>query len=82
MGTKTFMVFWLLKGLSIQSNFWLQEQILLLDYKVTGPLFQFMPYNCKDLDLSKVEAKHLCKFANLNTITITKLLYLIYDQNQ
>lgn len=51
MGTKKIIVFWLLKGLSIQSNFWLQEQILLLDYKVIGALFQFMPLNCKDLDL-------------------------------
>lgn len=50
-GNQNIMVFLLLKGLSIQSNFWLEEQILLLDYKVIGPLFQFMPFNCKDLDL-------------------------------
>lgn len=50
MGTKTFKFSWLLEALSIQSHSWLQEQILLLDYKVIGPLFQFMPFNSKDLD--------------------------------
>lgn len=50
MGTQAFKFSWLLEVLSIQSHSWLQEQILVLDYKLIVPLFQFMFLNIMDLD--------------------------------
>lgn len=50
MGTQALKFSWLLEVLSIQSHSWLQEQILVLDYKLIVPLFQFMFLNIMDLD--------------------------------